>query len=239
MSGRAEAALDPIVRGFDRLAPVYDVLLRAVPRDGVHRAQVALLDRLPPWERALVVGAGTGRILEALLLASDSGTIDAYDPSRAMTAIGARRVASLREADVARVRFVARGIETLPPDAAYDLIVTPCVLDLFPDDALGSVADRLAAALAPGGRWLHVDFAVGEGRAAARARRVAIAGLYAFFRATCGVARRRLPDFDALFRVRGFEAEHRATTTAGLLEARVMRRVSRPRRTRATTPART
>ena len=53
-------------RGFDRLAPVYDLLLRLSTGRLIPNSQTALLEHLPPGERALLVGGGTGEFLAAL-----------------------------------------------------------------------------------------------------------------------------------------------------------------------------
>lgn len=57
MSGRTSAG--SLARGFDRLAPVYDLMADLAFAGRIHASQVALLPGLPPIGRALVIGGGT------------------------------------------------------------------------------------------------------------------------------------------------------------------------------------
>ncbi len=112
----------------------------------------------------------------------------------------------------------------LLPAGGYDLIVTHFLLDCFPPDDLAGVVDRLAAAATPDARWLVGDFAVPPGRWRGRAARLALAGMYAAFRAVAGVAAADLLDPSPLLAARGFALVAEDTRLGGLLASRLWER---------------
>ncbi len=206
--------------GFDRLAPVYDVLAGVAFAGRIHASQVELLPRLPRCPRALVVGGGTGRFLVELL---ESGLVDrvvSLDASAAMNRRAAARLGSL----AGRVQLRTGGIESLGPLERFDLVVTHCFLDLFSEAELEAIVRRLDAALVPGGSWLFGDFSVDGPGWPRSLRRGVVRALYAFFRATCGIAARRLPDFDRAFAVVRLDPVVTTRRAGGLLRSVVYRK---------------
>src|SRR6187402_1340927 len=55
------------MNGFDRLAPVYDKLAGLVFGKAIVDAQLVFLDRVRAGDRILILGGGTGWLLEKLL----------------------------------------------------------------------------------------------------------------------------------------------------------------------------
>jgi ubiquinone/menaquinone biosynthesis C-methylase UbiE len=94
---------------------------------------------------------------------------------------------------------------------AYDLIATHFFLDCFDAPGLERIIDRAANAAQPGALWLISEF-----RQPTWARPL-LAGMYLFFRATCGLANRNLVDHRPLLRQRGFQLLREKTSRAGLL----------------------
>lgn len=208
-------------RGFDRLAPVYDALAGAAFAGRIHASQVALLPGLPRVTRALVVGGGTGRFLAALLAGGHAERAVSIDVSPAMTRRTAARLERLGLAGRAELRV--GGLECLGARERFDLVATHCFLDLFEDAECARVVAALRAALAPGALWLWSDFSAHGRGLPGLGRRTLVAGLYAFFRASCGIAARRLPDAEAAFSASGLERVARAESAGGLLRAAVYR----------------
>lgn len=210
---------------FSRLAPVYRWLEWATFGGLLYWCRTALLPAVVGCRRALVVGDGDGRFLAALLRADAAVTVDAVDVSPGMIAHARRQVGRVPGAD-RRVRFHTADVRSDPlPGGGYDLVVTHFVLDCFPADQLAGVVNRLADACAPDGRWLVGDFALpppGWRRAAAR---LALAGMYAFFRAATGIPARELVDPGPLIAARGFTRAAEASRLGGFLAAGLWVRV--------------
>lgn len=210
--------------GFDRIAPFYDALAWPLGFGAIRAVERDLLDRVGPVPRALVLGGGTGAIAVALAERASASRIVFLEPSAGMLARARRRLA--RHGLTGRVELRRGGVEAIGEDERFDLVVTPFVLDLFGDEGLERVVARLDGALAPGGRWLFADFVLDRAGAAGRAL---VAGLYAFFRAACGIEARRLPDFDAAFARRGYVVRAESRRAGDLLAARILvKRIAPP-----------
>lgn len=213
----AGAATPRNARGFDRLAPVYDVLADFLLSGRIHASQVAFLPRLPSVGRALVVGGGSGRFLCELLSGGHARHAVSIDASAAMTH---RTGARLEERGLTE-RAVLRqgGLDQLREDEGFDLVVTHCFLDLFEDAELHAVMAQLDEALAQGGWWLFSDFATPGTGLPRLARRIVVGGLYRFFRTACGIRARRLPDFTRAFQGVRLHQIAEARFAGGLLTA--------------------
>ena len=187
---------EPTQRGFDRLAPWYDGLSLFFGRT-LQRSQTSMLDRVDPSRRILLIGGGTGRLLAALSSRFPGVPIDAVDISGQMLQRSHRRLSNSAAANVC---FIQADIRTWRSTRNYDLIVTPYVLDCFEDATVEQLCSRLARSLHRGGQWLFCDFDVPPPTQPMHTpARLVIASLYRFFRVTCSLAARRLPDFGRAF----------------------------------------
>lgn len=102
-------------------------------------------------------------------------------------------------------------------------MVTHCFLDLFTDADLPRVTEALCRTLEGTGHWLFSDFDAGGTGARGLARRAVVAVLYGFFRATCSIEARRLPDFDRAFLRAGLEPVVSEPFAGGLLRTVMLR----------------
>lgn len=138
---------------FARLAPEWDRLRSLhAPEEAVEAAIRAAVGERPV--RALLdLGTGTGRMLQLLApLASRAVGVDA---SPAMLAVAR---ANLEAAGLSRVELRQGDILALPVErGGFDLVILHQVLHFLDDPA--RALREAAAALAPGGRLLVVDFA--------------------------------------------------------------------------------
>jgi len=214
-------------RGFDRLSPLWDLMVGLFPGRGIPRSRVRHLERASDRRRALIVGGGTGAFLIALLESGFEGTVTAIDPSAGMLRRSAARLRRRRPDDLGRVELRRGGIDCLRGDERFDLICTHFVLDLFDDARLVEVMERLDAALEPDGLWLCSDFAAPAGGMLRRGAQAALVGaLYRFFGVTCAVGARRLPPIDAGFERLGYRAVARDTLAVGVLWSAALQRRS-------------
>lgn len=212
-------------RGFDRLSPLWDLMVGLFPGRGISRSRVRHLERAVDRRRALIVGGGTGAFLVALLDSGFAGTVTAIDPSAGMLRRTTARLHRRRPHDGARVDLRHGGLDCLRRDERFDLVCTHFVLDLFDDARLGEVMDRLDAALEDDGLWLCSDFSAPAGGPLRRgAQAVLVGGLYRFFNITCALGTRRLPPIDAGFERLGYRAVARDTLAAGVLWSAALRR---------------
>ena len=147
-------------------AAAYDRVLAGVERAGLAATRSTLL--AGARGRVLEVGAGTGANLAAYPAGLDRLTL--VEPSPAMRARLAARVARAGDA-LPPVTILDGRAEALPlPDAAFDTVVTTLVLCSVDDP--GGAAAELARVLAPGGRLLVIEHVAGHGRTARLQRRL-------------------------------------------------------------------
>lgn len=209
-------------RGFDRLAPFYDLLADVASAGRIHASQRALLPFLPARQRVLVLGGGSGRFLMEMVQGGLVSSAVSIDLSPEMTRRTAARLTEAHLTD--KVELRVGSLERLNSNEQFDVIVTHCFLDLFGDAELRIVVRTLNGALRPGGLWLFSDFSVDGPGAAPAVRGTIVRGLYAFFRTTCGISARRLPDFTAAFAHAGLETVEERRFAVGLLNVRLLRK---------------
>jgi len=204
---------------FDRLAPHYTWMERALAGPRLQRCRTAWLDALADCETLLIAGGGHGHFMRACARRFPQLEITNVDASAGMLAHAEAR-ARREQLNLARVKFIHAALPAWqPPAAQFDAVATNFFLDCFPAGELPAVIDTLAHGLRPRARWLNADFAVpAHGWARQRARAVH-AVMYAFFRPIAGVRARRVTEPDELLRARGFTLARRRASEWGLLRA--------------------
>ena len=142
---------------FNWIAPVYDALAFIVFGRRLQQAQAVFLDTIPANASVLLVGGGTGWLLEEVLKTGQPRRILYLETSAQMLARASRRM--VRHSVLGSVEFRVGDETSLKPDERFDVILTPFVLDLFSEKALQiHFIPQLLKVLKPGGLWLVTDF---------------------------------------------------------------------------------
>jgi SAM-dependent methyltransferase len=106
----------------------------------------------------------------------------------------------------------------------YDLVLTHCLLDMFPQQALEAVVGQLQGVLKPDGRWYFSDFQIVRAWPMRWISHVLVWTMYRFFRLTCGIAATHLPDFEHAFQMQGLTEEAARLFWGGMIVARLYRK---------------
>lgn len=203
---------------FDGLAGHYGWMEAVLAGGSLQRCRTAFLGNSRP-ERALLVGEGNGRFLEALRTRHPSAHITVVDSSLSMLASAKERIAR-RGIDASRIDWIHAEIPCWHPTAAaFDLVAANFVLDCFDNHGLAEVAGKLAAACADRARLLVADFSLPENGPARWRAAVLLWAMYRFFQFTTGIAAGRLVDPSPALRAAGFRPVARQTFQAGFLAA--------------------
>jgi ubiquinone/menaquinone biosynthesis C-methylase UbiE len=191
--------------GFDLIAPFYDRLASLVFGRTIRDSQTEFLQALPPRGTVLLIGGGTGWLLQRLLEVRPEIEVWYVEKSARMLELSREKLPSKSQPNV---RFI-HGTETDIPEAPlFDGIITPFFLDLFDGERLQEVWSRLYKSLKPEGYWLVADFRIPEGSFRFAAR-VLVSVMYLFFRICCGIQGRKLPHVEDLFDTGSFRLASR------------------------------
>ncbi|HTH48050.1 MAG TPA: class I SAM-dependent methyltransferase, partial [Candidatus Limnocylindria bacterium] len=144
---------------FDRLAPHYRWMEAVLAGGLLQRCRTRWLGEVGGARRALLVGEGHGRMLEACAAALPGCEFTVLDQSEGMLATAQRRWAQIGGRQ--KIRFQAADLRDWRAEgAAFDVVVTNFFLDCFTAEELPQVIANLSAALTLQGRWLLADFCV-------------------------------------------------------------------------------
>lgn len=173
-----------IATGFDRLAPVYTGLTKLVFGNSLDEAQEYFLKILKPADRVLILGGGSGKFLKSLLKLHPHISIDYIDISPRMIALAQRKTVPS-----ANVNFIV-GTEQDIPNTHYSVVITNFYLDLFSDQTLKSIIEKIKSHLQPKAAWLATDFVCEKWW-----HKLMLWVMYRFFNVTTGIEARQLPDW--------------------------------------------
>ncbi|MFQ3213834.1 MAG: SAM-dependent methyltransferase [Marivirga sp.] len=191
---------------FNRLAFFYDLLKKIVFQSTLDKASSYFIPRLPQNCYILIVGGGTGELLRYF---KKTHVILYIEQSSEM-------IAKAKDRDfVATVDFQCADVEQYHFAQQFDCIITPFVLDCFPDIALQQLFNRLAKQLRSAGCWIHADF-----YPQSKCQNKLIALMYLFFRKTTGLKLNNISNFDLLFTKEVFEEKKNVRFRHGLIQSK-------------------
>ena len=177
---------------FNNSAWFYDRLSRLVFGRALVKAQVWLLQFIPKNSSVLIVGGGTGWILEELAKIHPKGlTITYVEVAAAMMAKSKKRNAGNNS-----VTYINNTIETLELPIPFDAVITPFLFDNFTEDTLTRAFIGIHKALEPEGLWLNTDFQL-TGK---WWQGVLLKSMFLFFRVVCSIEASTLPCIENHFR---------------------------------------
>ena len=180
-------------RSYNVVAPFYDRLLRLIFGDDVLQSQIYLVNAIKPDSSVLIIGGGTGYILEEISRKHPNGLAVTYvDISKKMIDLSKKRNAGDNE-----IFFVNQSISDVAFTAQFDVVVTPFFLDNFSNSTAEVVFAKINAALASGGLWLFADFQLSEMNNLWQ--KFLLKYMYFFFRFLCNIEASHLPDTAFLF----------------------------------------
>ena len=135
---------------FDIIAPFYDQMASLVFGDRLRQIQKTYLDQIDSGSSILIVGGGTGEILE--WLPQDKRlTITYVELSPKMMA-----KAKLRRTQLSQTDFVCKNI--LDHSGQFDYVIANFFLDCFDKESLHIVLDKLQDLLENDGELIVSDF---------------------------------------------------------------------------------
>ncbi|MGB3467649.1 MAG: methyltransferase domain-containing protein [Cyclobacteriaceae bacterium] len=182
------------MNNFNFIAPFYDLLKRAVYGDSLLKAELSHLTYIQPGSHVLVLGGGTGKLLEALPARC---YIDYVERSSKMIRLAKKRKYA------GNINFIHADYLEFQTKQQYDWIITSFFLDVFIEKNLRIVCSKLLSQLDAGGRLLATDFHPAEGHRG----KVMLQLMHIFFKLVSGLESNRLKNIQEFLREAGFRAE--------------------------------
>jgi ubiquinone/menaquinone biosynthesis C-methylase UbiE len=170
---------------FDKLAFVYDKIAHVIFGKSIVQSQIFFLHEIPEGSRVLILGGGTGWILEKLMEAKPSVEVCYIEASQNMISLARGRMQNHK-----RIQFI-HGTENEIPSEAFDAVITNFYLDLFEGQSLKQVLQKIKRSLAPNSKWLIADFVDKNWW-----HRLMLKIMYLFFTATTKIEAGKLPDWN-------------------------------------------
>ena len=206
-----------MANNYDPIAAYYDLLHRLVYGRTEINAQVGLLSFIKPGDRLLIVGGGTGWILEKIRDLYRSGLVITYvESSRAMMTLSRKRDCGQNQVEfvegsveqfVTTVRY--DGVVRYDAVLRYDCILTGFFFDNFASDQAARIVGELAPRLGEGGFWLFADFHYQKGKGKWW-QAILLKLMYASARLIVKVEGEELTDMAPIFEGAGFEEVYAA-----------------------------
>jgi ubiquinone/menaquinone biosynthesis C-methylase UbiE len=204
---------------YDHIAGFYDLMSSVIYGRSIVRAQVCLIPFIAEQSRILIVGGGTGWILEEIASQYPHGLeIDYIESSARMISLSRKRHTGSNT-----VHLIHQSIENHTIEKPYDVIITPFVLDNFSSEKIGPVYNKLDSGLKRNGLWLYADF-VYDKEAKPLWQALLLKVMYFFFHITTGIETRELIPMDDYFRV-SYHPEYQARHYFAFIHSIVYRKL--------------
>lgn len=193
-------SIKAMLNNYDRVAGLYDRLSRLVFGKAIILAQRSLLPLMTAPARVLIVGGGTGWILEEIAGNYPSGlAIDYVEISAKMLDL-----AKMRDFKQNQVAFIHSAIEDYAAQAEYDVVMTPFLFDNFSHTRAQEIFLKLDSLLKTGALWLFTDFHINKGISRIW-QKALLRSMYVFFKNISHVEADQLPDMPLLFKDRSYK----------------------------------
>ncbi len=200
---------------FDRIAGIYDTLARLVYGQNIRESQCYWLDQIPEGSKILILGGGTGMILEDLESIKSAIEVWYIEPSPKMLVRSTRRKTNFN------VHFI-QGTELNIPALEVDVVITNFYLDLFPEKELQAVVRTIAPCLRREGIWIATDF-VDEKK---WWQGLLLFLMYQFFRFACAIQASALPTWEDSLQTQGLRVVKKRNFFGGFISSIVLERAN-------------
>lgn len=191
-----------MANNYDSIAGVYDRIHHLFYGQAEVNAQVELLDHVREGDRLLIVGGGTGWILEKLAARFPAGLEITYIESSARMMERSKR----RNGGGNKLEFFMGPVEEWRGEKGFDGILTGFFFDNFNQDHAQRIVRQLSACLKIGGVWLETDFYYPRGRGKLW-QAILLRTMYVSARLICGVEAKHLPDMVQIFMSEGYSLQ--------------------------------
>ena len=184
-----------MANNYNGIAKFYDGISRIVYQNAIVKAQVFLIQFIKAHDKVLIVGGGTGWILEEISkLPSENISVVYVEKSSAMIELSKKR-----NYKNVKVDFIEMGIEDYKTTTQFDIILTPFLFDNFLKKKIDVVFEKLNVLIKSKGIWLYADF-VNDKTNKKLWQQLLLKTMYLFFRITTKIETQELINMRPYFK---------------------------------------
>lgn len=178
---------------FNNIAPYYDQLSKIVFGDAIVNSQLYLLNFINAKSTILIVGGGTGWILNEISKKYPTGLEITYiEISEKMIELSKKR-----DFGKNKVIFINESMQEAVLYQEFDVVITPFVLDNFSNETTKEIFKKIDNKLKSSGKWLFSDFQLSAKHSLWQKPLLRL--MYFFFRVMCNIEASSLPETSSLF----------------------------------------
>ena len=183
---------------FENAAAFYDKLSQLVYGKALLKAQGHFLSYIKPGSRILIIGGGTGKIIEQLARQQqDALTMVYVEVSESMMALSQKRTPGNN-----KISFINKPIESVVFDDKFDVVITSFFFINFKQANLERHFGHIHRFIKPGALWLNTDFQyTGQWW-----QWLLLKSMFWFFKAVCNIETTRLPNTTESFSRYGYRS---------------------------------
>ena len=197
---------------YNRVAWFYDTLSRIIFGKAIIRAQTIYLPFIKPGDHILIVGGGTGWILESITkLYPKDLKITYIESSMQMIKRAKKRPIAQNQ-----VYFNNCLMEEFSGNIRFDVVMTAFLFDNFLDEKAEDVFNAINQYLQSNALWLYSDFEL-NGKVW---QKWLLKIMHFFFKILCRVEANKLPDTEKLFRRNNFTLKDQCNFFQGFITAK-------------------
>ncbi len=188
---------------YDNASWFYERLSKLVFGNAQVNAQEYFLNLIPPRARILIIGGGTGQILESVAKLYPSGLHITY------VEISANMMELSRKRNVAQneVIYITEDISQLSLTQEFDVIITAFLFDNFSTQEIYKLFPNIHQRLVPNGLWLNTDFQL----TGPIWQKVMLKSMYYFFKILNAVKVTQLPETEEVFTIYQYQLTAKKT----------------------------
>lgn len=182
-----------MTNNYNAVARFYDFLSYLIFKHAIIDAQVFLLKQIPAASNVLIIGGGTGRLLEALAkMQPENINITYVEKSAKMIDLSKKR-----NYKKLTVEFINKAAEDFITNKKFDIVFTAFFFDNFQTDKIEFIFSKLNQSLKPDGLWLYADFI--DNKHNKLWQKLLLKTMYIFFKLTCNIDTTKLIQMDSFF----------------------------------------
>ncbi len=204
---------------FNFIAPVYDFLAYVIFGSQLKKAQTIFLNQIKHGDKVLVVGGGTGWILEDLNKLNKPINVVYVEPAAKMMSLSKARL----KLNNLTIEYLQQPLLEMDSHQQFDVICTFFFLDLFEKELVLKSINKLEQLLNLNGRWLFADF-VSE-KQSPISHRILIKTMFLFFRSCANIQSKELLDYQQIILQLRFEKIESRQWKRGLIQGAVFRKI--------------